>query len=73
MALGAGNAPRCLTCTAKVMEEEPGKLAQSLFTYIQGRACYWAAWKWASEKERVDPGAIPKCLLQESIELARNP
>jgi hypothetical protein len=61
IALGLGAGPRCLECMATRLEQTPGALAESLFGYFQGRACYWAAWKWASQQEQVGSSAIPAC------------
>ena len=63
MALGIGQAPRCLECAARVLEESPPTLASSLLEYIQGRDCYRAAWKWASEQEGTAGESIPRCLF----------
>jgi hypothetical protein len=62
MALGLGNAPRCLACTANAMEESPAELARSLLGYIQSRACFQAAWEWANREEKVAGEGMPSCM-----------
>ena len=47
-ALGLKAAPRCLECTAARLEQSPAQLSASVLAYFKGRACYRAAWHWAS-------------------------
>ena len=66
IALGSGNKPRCLHCTARQLGQSPQELAESMCGYFERRACYAAAWKWASEQEGVDSGSIPSCVFAQS-------
>jgi hypothetical protein len=65
--LGFGNAPRCLACTSKAMEQSPEQVAQSLFAYFKRRTCYWTAWNWAGQREGVATETIPDCLLSRKL------
>src|ERR1041385_9235579 len=62
IALGFGNAPRCLKCPATAMNQSPEQLVRSMVAYFQRRACIWTAWKWASQKEGSEASTIPSCM-----------
>lgn len=65
VALGFRNAPRCAACLADVHGRDRAGFLADLGRYIRGRACYRAAWAWASRHEGYGPEAQPGQLWLE--------
>ncbi len=60
--LGFKNSARCLECLGLVLQRDPLKLRDSLYSYIRQRECHRTAWEWASKTEGVELDSIPSCL-----------
>ena len=50
VAIGFKNAPRCLFCLARRLNEDQEQLSDSLINYIRQRQCYFEAWNWANRQ-----------------------
>lgn len=64
IALGAGGAPRCLTCLAAALEQPLPELVASVSGYIQGRECFKAALDWANSTETPQSSGTRCCPLE---------
>ncbi len=64
IALGAGGAPRCLTCLGAALEQPLSELVDSVSGYIQGRECFKAAFAWANSTETARNPGTGCCLLK---------
>ena len=47
---------------AAALDQSPDDLAERLWIYCQTRGCYAAAWRYAAEREGVDPAQMPACV-----------
>lgn len=70
VAMGFKNAPRCLTCLARVLDWSPQDLRDHLVSHFQHRDCYGHAWGVASGRESFGPGWTPACLWTNEEALA---
>jgi tRNA 2-thiouridine synthesizing protein A len=59
---GCKDAPRCLSCLARLMEQGREEVRDHLLGYILNRPCRHAGWLWANREERTEPTALPLCL-----------
>lgn len=62
LALGTGQEPRCIDCTARLLGRERSELLESLRGFIVHRDCRREAWLWASAREGYPSSDRPPCL-----------
>src|SRR4051794_32959375 len=52
LAFGARRAPRCAPCLAAALEQSLPSLRSTFSDYMEARACYRAAWTWATDHRK---------------------
>ena len=62
VAMGAKDAPRCLSCLAKALDRTGAELRDDLTDHFQRRKCYGRAWAVACEREGQANTFRPTCL-----------
>ncbi|MFO0878484.1 MAG: sulfurtransferase TusA family protein [Gemmataceae bacterium] len=67
IALGAKDAPRCLSCLAAVMERTPEALREQITEHLAHRTCYSTAWAAACTDEGQPVSFHPTCLAQVKV------
>lgn len=62
LVVGYQDAPRCLPCLARAMDQGWEEVRDYLLGYIMNRPCRRAGWLWANREEGAQPAELPSCL-----------
>jgi tRNA 2-thiouridine synthesizing protein A len=64
IAMGFGDAPRCVSCLARALKVQEPEFQDSLLEYVRSRECYLGAWNWANRKAGLPENVLSPIILK---------